>query len=80
MQDNQQKPWDERLVEWMQRGSDTAGLKASRDLRGSVVAGVVGGVAGGQLADGRWWYMAGVVATAVIYRLGRWALGRTRSG
>jgi hypothetical protein len=66
------KAWDARLIGWMQRGSSAT----DRHPRASVPAGIVGGIAGGALADGKWWYFAGAVVLAAVYRMVRWTRGR----
>jgi hypothetical protein len=64
MQNDKGKPWDAGLVEWMQHGSSKA-----RYGPGDPLIWIAGGISGGQLADGRWWYAAGLFAAAAVYRL-----------
>jgi hypothetical protein len=71
------KPWDARLVEWMQRGS--RGEQPS-SLRQSILAGIVGGLAGGRLAEGTWWPLATMFGLAVVYRMVRWAFNDHTKG
>jgi hypothetical protein len=72
MTSDDRKPWDARLVEWMQHGSSKA-----RYGRADPLIWIAGGISGGQLADGHWSYAACLFAVAAVYRLYRALTQRT---